>query len=103
VVDEYVRRLDDPTRWGDPVMTRHVAAAGGPDPGGADLSGRLLAGPDRLGAAAAAHCLWTGLGGLRPLDCGLSPLPRRVLPPLPRRVLPPGYLNLVIAPMPFAD
>jgi len=95
VVDEYIRRLDDPTRWVEPAMTWHVATAGAPDLGGVVLRARLLVGPDQLTAADAAQCFWTGLGGLRPLDCGQ--------PPLPRHVLPPGYLNLVIAPMPFAD
>jgi hypothetical protein len=94
-VDEYVRRLDDPARWSDPVMTRHVARLGAPDVGGADLRALLLDGPDRLTAAAAERCFWTGLAGLRPLDCGQ--------PPVPRRVLPPGYLALVTAPLPFAN
>ena len=93
MVDEYVRRLAEPTRIGDPVMTRHVARVGPPDVGGGDLRTLLLAGPDLLSAAAAAHCLWTGLGGLRPLDCGL--------PPLPRHLLPLGYVELANAPMPF--
>jgi hypothetical protein len=95
VVDEYVRRLDDPARWADSVMTRHVTRLGAPDIGEGDLRERLLAGPDRLTAATAEYCFWTGLAGLRPLDCGQ--------PPLPRRVLPPGYVELVNAPTPFAD
>jgi hypothetical protein len=94
-VDEYLRRLDDPARWGDPIMTRHVARLGAPDVGGGDLRAVLLDGPDRLTAAAAEHCFWTGLAGLRPQHCGQ--------PPVPRRVLPPGYLALVTAPLPFAD
>jgi hypothetical protein len=95
VVNEYVRRLEDPSRWGDPAMIRHVAGVGVPDVGGGDLRDLLLAGPDRLSAAVATQSLSTGLGGLRPLDCGQ--------PPLPRHVLPSGYLSLVIAPMPFVD
>jgi hypothetical protein len=34
VVDEYVRRLDDPARWRDPVMAERVARVGVPDIGG---------------------------------------------------------------------
>jgi hypothetical protein len=92
VVDEYAGRLDDPARW-DLSMRRHVTQVGAPDVGGEDLRDRLLAGPDRLTAAAAEHCFWTGLAGLKPMDCGQ--------PPIPRHVLPPGYLELVGAPIPF--
>jgi hypothetical protein len=93
VVDEYVRRLGDPARWGDPIMAEHVTRMGAPDIDRGDLRDLLLAGPDQLTAATAAHCLLTGLGGLRPLDCGW--------PPLPRHVLPRAYFGLVYTPMPF--
>jgi hypothetical protein len=51
----------------------------------------LLAGPDRLSPEAASWVVRAGLGHLLPQDCGLSPMPRRVLPEaLVRLVAAPG-------------
>jgi hypothetical protein len=87
VVDEFVRRIDDPARWRDPSMTRQVTRLDRPDEIRDDLRHILLAGPDRLSASAAAYCIRAGLGALLPQDCGVQPLPRHVLPP--------GYFRLV--------
>lgn len=50
----------------------------------------LLAGPDRLSPEAASWVVRAGLGHLLPQDCGLSPMPRRVLPA--------ALVRLVVAP-----
>lgn len=63
-VDAFVRRLKDPRRWETPEECRHVRRLR-PPPDAADhdrLARQLLAGPDRLSAAAAAYCLSAGLG-----------------------------------------
>ena len=80
VVDEFMRR------WHN-AMTNRLGDIGRRDTSGGDLGDLLLAGPDRLTASAAAHCLRLGLGCLLPQDCDL--------PALPRHALPPGYFRLV--------
>jgi hypothetical protein len=89
LVEEFVHRLDDPTRWrcaweldnrrklGDP--TRELTRE--------ELLLQLLAGPDRLDAATAQFCLRAGLSSLLPQHCGL--------PPVQRHLLPAGYFALI--------
>jgi hypothetical protein len=89
LVEEFIRRLVDPQRWGSAreLVTRRRL---GDLPGGAtseELRQLLLAGPDRLDIATAEFCLRAGLSGLLPQHCGL--------PPVRRHPLPAGYLDLV--------
>jgi hypothetical protein len=89
LVEEFIRRLDDPRRWGSAwelVNRRRL----GNLPGGAtneELRQLLLAGPDRLDIATAEFCLRAGLSALIPQHCGL--------PPVQRHPLPAGYLALI--------
>ena len=88
LVDEFIRRLDDPQRCGN-AWELHPRRRLGDPPGSItsqELRSALLAGPDRMDTTTADYCLRAGLS-LRPQDCGL--------PPLRRRLLPAGYLNLV--------
>jgi hypothetical protein len=80
LVDEFLRRVEDPNRWRDPALTEHVQRLG-PPPEMLHLRRLLLAGPDRLSGGTAVYCLRAGIGALSPQDCGLAPSPRRVLPP----------------------
>jgi hypothetical protein len=89
LVDEFVRRLDEPERWRSAWELDNRRRLGDP-PGGVsseELRLVLLAGPDRLDAATARFCLRAGLSALLPQDCGL--------PPVRRRPLPPGYFAIV--------
>jgi hypothetical protein len=89
LVEEFIRRLDDPRRWGNAwelVNRRRL----GNLPGGAssqELRHLLLAGPDRLDVATAEFCLRAGLSALIPQHCGL--------PPIQRHPLPAGYFAVV--------
>ena len=88
LVDEFIRRLYDPQRWGSDQEEANRRRLGDP-PGGLtseELRSALLAGPDQLDTATAEYCLRAGLS-LRPQDCGL--------PPVRRRLLPTGYFDLV--------
>ncbi|HEY2762949.1 MAG TPA: hypothetical protein VGJ13_02895 [Pseudonocardiaceae bacterium] len=63
MVDEFVRRLEDPARWDDPTMIAAVRRVPRPPDlaDQEDLRRLLKAGPDLLSAAQAAYCLRTGL------------------------------------------
>ena len=89
LVDEFIRRLDEPQRWKSAGEVANRRALGDPRGGltSEDLRSVLLAGPDRLNAASAAYCLRAGISALGPQDCGL--------PPVRRRLLPPGYFDLM--------
>jgi hypothetical protein len=88
VVDEFIHRRH-------PAMTNLVEDIGPRDTSGLDLRDLLLAGPDRLTASVAAHCLRLGLGQVLPQDCDL--------PGLPRHALPPEYFRLIDHPADLTD
>jgi hypothetical protein len=89
LVEEFIRRLDNPRRWNSAWEVANRRALGDPpnDLTSQDLRSALLAGPDRLNAATAWYCLRAGISALGPHACGL--------PPVRRRLLPAGYLDLV--------
>jgi hypothetical protein len=82
LVDEFVRRLDDPKQWKCGWELDSRRRLGHPTGEGTseDLFLKLLAGPDRLDAATAQLCIRAGLSSLLPQDCGLPPVQRRLLP-----------------------
>jgi hypothetical protein len=95
LVDEFIRRLDDPERWSDAWELINRRRLGDP-PGGMtseELRLQLLAGPDRLDTATAQFCLRAGLSALKPHHCGL--------PPVLRHPLPAGYFALIEADTPI--
>ncbi len=63
-VEEFLRRLDDPDRWGDPLVTAHVRLVRERLQGidRRELRRELLVGPDRLDPTVLASCLSAGLG-----------------------------------------
>jgi hypothetical protein len=88
LVEEFIRRLDDPQRITNAWEAANRRRLGDP-PGGVtseQLQSAMLAGPDRLEPATAAYCLRAGLSML-PQDCGM--------PPTRRRLLPAGYFDLL--------
>jgi hypothetical protein len=92
LVDEFTCRLDEPRRWNTPFKSFNHRPIG-VRPHGLTREGlrtALMAGPDTLTAASASYCLRAGISALGPLECGL--------PPARRRLLPPGYLDLVDIP-----
>lgn len=90
IVEEFVRRLADPTRWPGDFWGPRVQRLGPPPEfAGGRLRELLLEGPDRLTAATARHCLSTGLGDLFPYECGLPRLTRRILPLEYRQLIEP--------------
>jgi hypothetical protein len=89
LVEEFIRRLDEPRRWNSAWEIANRRALGDPpgDLSSQDLRSVLLAGPDRLNAATASYCLRAGISALGPQACGL--------PSVRRRLLPSGYFDLV--------
>jgi hypothetical protein len=82
LVEEFIARLTDPSRWGSEAMAAHVAQLAVPlDAADVDALRRtLLAGPDHLTTATARYCLQAGIGHLLPQHYGRPPRQRRVLP-----------------------
>jgi hypothetical protein len=91
IVAEYIRRIGNPACCRDQPAGLWRRPTDGTD--NEQLRRLLLAGPDMLGAEAAADALRTGLGALLPHDCGL--------PAIPRHVLPVEYLRLLTGPQPI--
>jgi hypothetical protein len=89
LVDEFVRRLDDPTWWRSAWELDNRRRLGAPtrEVTSEELFLKLLAGPDRLDAVTAQFCIRAGLSSLLPQDCGL--------PPIQRHLLPDGYFALI--------
>lgn len=96
LVTEFLARLKNPARWGNPALIAHarglVPPAQAIDPD--DLRAALLAGPDHLDADTARYCLRAGIGNLLPRDYHRPPRPRHVLPAAVLALIepaPPAY------------
>jgi hypothetical protein len=89
VVDEFVRRLDEPERWRNAWEVNNRRRLGDPPDGltSTELGRLLLAGPDLMTPAMVTYCLRAGVRALLPHHCGL--------PPVRYHLLPTGYLDLI--------
>jgi hypothetical protein len=94
LVEEFITRLGNPSRWGSPTMSAHVTRLAIPveaaDVGA--LRRTLLTGPDHLTTALARFCLQAGIGHLLPQHYGRPPRQRRVLPEPYRALVDPRPL-----------
>jgi hypothetical protein len=81
LVEEFIARLTDPSRWGSEAMAAYVTQLPVPlDAADVEALRRtLLAGPDHLTTATARYCLQAGIGHLLPQHYGRPPRQRRVL------------------------